>query len=273
MASSPAYIAKTGDVARSRLAIQHRVFAPGTETLLAMAGFRPDMRVLIVGCGCGDETVMIAEKLGPDGRITALDKSPEQIEQTRQVVEVAGFSAKVSYLVKPLEELSDSDGDYDLILCRLVMPHLASPVTAIDILKNRLSPRGVLASQEPIVSSCYADPASPALTEYLSLMLAFAESYGLDFDMAKTIPELFRAAGLKTQEQSWQPVVLGEDKCMVTMSASECMPAILKQGLIEPKAADDLIAAIDAEVVQPKEARLFQCVNVLTVGEKCPEPS
>jgi len=70
---APQYIAKTGSEARERLSLQHRVFSPGTQTLLEMANFQPNMRVLVVGCGCGDETIMIAKQLNETGKIIAID--------------------------------------------------------------------------------------------------------------------------------------------------------------------------------------------------------
>lgn len=268
----PAYIAQTGQSARDRLALQHRVFAPGTEILLEMCKFKPDMQVLIVGCGCGDETVMIAEKMQSTGHIVALDRNLEQIDQAKKAVKEAGLSDRVSFLNKSIEDLSSEDGEYDLILCRFVIPHLLDPKSAISTLKNRLRCGGALASQEPIVSSCYAEPESPALTKYLALMVKFAAVNKLNFDIASTIPALFISCELITTEKTWQPKVLGADKNMVTMSAKECMPAIISSQLISEEAGSELIIAIEKEVVKPKDAILFQCVNVLTVGIKPPSP-
>ena len=266
--AGPDYIAKTGSEGRARLKIQHRVFAPGTEMLLKMSAFRPDMRVLVIGSGCGDETIMIASLMDDDGHLVAVDKSIEQIEQARQAVKEASLEKKVTFINKTIEELTADDGQYDLILGRFVIPHLAEPKEAIIKLTALLKPGAVLASQEPIVSSCYSDPRSPALEKYLRLMLDFAKANLLDFDMAKTIPTMFASCGLVTDKQLWQPKVLGPDKSMVTMSAQECMPAILKYGLISLTESEQLIADIEKEVVNPENAVLFQCKNVLTVGRK-----
>jgi predicted O-methyltransferase YrrM len=263
------YIAKTGDAAKERLALQHRVFAPGTERLLEMAKFNPSMKVLIVGCGCGDETIMIAQKMaGQSGEIVAMDKSPDQIVQTQAAVRQAGVLTRITYLTKSVDELNAADGDYDLIVCRLVISYFPNPKAAIQLLKNRLRLGGILASQETIVSSCYSTPPSPALKSYLDLMQAFAVYHKLDFDMALNIPRLFNECGLQTTSETWQPEVRGEDKRMVVLSAIECMPAIQGASLIQPLEAEALIQALDKEITFPPNTVLFQCVNVLTVGIK-----
>jgi len=53
---------------------------------------------------------------------------------------------------------------------------------------------------------------------------------------------------------------------MLTMSAIECMPAIIKHKLISQHEGDLLTAAINAQVVEPQDVVLFQCINVLTIG-------
>ena len=91
----PTYIAGAGSKAAERLVLQHRIFSPGTKRLLEMSGFRPDMQVLIVGSGGGDETCLVAEALKGSGHITAIDKSEEQTKETQKAVNKASFTAQV----------------------------------------------------------------------------------------------------------------------------------------------------------------------------------
>lgn len=262
------YIAQRGsNLARERLALQHRVFSPGTQRLLTLSHFRPDMHVLVIGCGCGDETIMIAKQMDNVGRIVAIDINAEQLTEAKIAAARAGVAEKISFKNKPIEDINAEDGKFDLILGRFILPHLKNLKQTIELLKERLNPNGRIASQEPIVSTCYSRPSSTSLTEYLNLMMAFADKNGLDFDMAKTIPALFASCGLETKSEHWQPEVVGKDKRMVTMSAAECLPAIQKAGLVDERTAESLIAGIEREVVEPEETVLVQCDNVLTVGE------
>ena len=199
------YIAKTGAAAKSRLTLQHEVFLPGTDELLKLTEFHPDMQVLVIGCGCGDETLHIAKKLSALGHITGIDISAEQINQAKQAAELAKISHKIHFIISDIMNLNNNyKNKFDLILGRFVIPHFTDPRQAILKLKECLKTNGTLASQEPIVSKAWSEPPSPALTKYLSLMTAWAKTMNLDFDMATTIPNLFRDCGLlMVQEQRW----------------------------------------------------------------------
>src|SRR5262245_66518031 len=49
------------------------VFSAGlstaTDTLIDMAGMRPGMRVLDLACGAGSQTMVAAQRVGPDGGV------------------------------------------------------------------------------------------------------------------------------------------------------------------------------------------------------------
>src|SRR5215510_15283435 len=55
-----------------------------TDTLIDMAGIKPGMRVLDLACGAGSQTLQVAERIGPDGRVVASDISTTMLEYVRQ---------------------------------------------------------------------------------------------------------------------------------------------------------------------------------------------
>ena len=59
-----------------RLKTQAEILRPITERLLLNAGIRPGMRVLDIGCGAGDVTMLAAEKVGPSGSVVGLIAIP-----------------------------------------------------------------------------------------------------------------------------------------------------------------------------------------------------
>jgi ubiquinone/menaquinone biosynthesis C-methylase UbiE len=62
-----------------RLIFQAAVLRPLTERLMRNAGIRPGMRVLDLGCGAGDVTMLVAEVVGVSGNVIGIDRSPEAI--------------------------------------------------------------------------------------------------------------------------------------------------------------------------------------------------
>ncbi|MFG1934251.1 methyltransferase domain-containing protein [Mycobacterium sp. NPDC048908] len=51
---------------------------PITARLLATAGIEPGMRVLDIGCGPGDVSMLIAEFVGPTGNVGGIDPTEQR---------------------------------------------------------------------------------------------------------------------------------------------------------------------------------------------------
>ena len=54
---------------------------PITERLLRNAGIDAGMRVLDLGCGAGDVSMLAAELVGPQGSIVGIDRSQESSQR------------------------------------------------------------------------------------------------------------------------------------------------------------------------------------------------
>jgi predicted RNA methylase len=57
-----------------RLNLQARMIEPFTRHLFRQAGLSAGMRVLDVGCGCGDVAFLAAELVGPSGQVVGVDR-------------------------------------------------------------------------------------------------------------------------------------------------------------------------------------------------------
>jgi SAM-dependent methyltransferase len=67
------YVLGHTSVEQQRLIRQARVLAPLTERFLRDAGISSGMRVLDIGCGMGDVTIIAAQLVGSAGRVTSID--------------------------------------------------------------------------------------------------------------------------------------------------------------------------------------------------------
>lgn len=85
----------------------------GTAVLdrLTLAG---DERVLDAGCGSGRVTEHLLERLGPHGRVVALDGSPSMIDAARE--RLARFGDRVEFVVADLGAPLPIDGRVDAVL-------------------------------------------------------------------------------------------------------------------------------------------------------------
>jgi ubiquinone/menaquinone biosynthesis C-methylase UbiE len=69
-----------------RLILQAGILRPIAARLLHDAGIGPGMRVLDLGCGVGDVTMLLADIIGPCGDIIGIDHSPQAIALAQERV-------------------------------------------------------------------------------------------------------------------------------------------------------------------------------------------
>src|SRR5215510_7074492 len=73
MSESTAYVMGHDDRERRRLRLQASILNPLTEQLFHRAGISSGMRVLDIGCGVGDVSLLAGRLVGPSGSVTSVD--------------------------------------------------------------------------------------------------------------------------------------------------------------------------------------------------------
>jgi ubiquinone/menaquinone biosynthesis C-methylase UbiE len=76
-----------------RLQIQAKCLEGVTRRLVFDSGIRRGMRVLDLGCGVGDVSMLIAETVGPTGAVVGIDREQRAIETARARAEERGVSS------------------------------------------------------------------------------------------------------------------------------------------------------------------------------------
>jgi len=102
---------------------------------------RPDMKVLELGCGTGYFTKEAARS---GAKITAIDISPELLEQAREEVPLDN----VEFLVENAYEMSFSDNSFDAVIGSSVLHHLEIDEALKEIFRV-LRPGGTVRFTEP----------------------------------------------------------------------------------------------------------------------------
>ena len=83
-----------GDEELQRLGEQHRVWEEENQRFLSRVGFGRGNTLVDLGCGPGFTTLDLARRVGPMGRIIAVDRDGEtSIPRLRAAADAAGFGS------------------------------------------------------------------------------------------------------------------------------------------------------------------------------------
>lgn len=123
-------------VNRARFIIEHLDLAPA-------------MKVLDAGCGPGRLTLPLAEEVGPQGEVLAMDSQDGMLERVREKVQASGLQ-NVRYLQAGLGEGQLPLSYYDRALLVTVLGEIPDQRAALTEIYDALKPGGMLSVTEVI---------------------------------------------------------------------------------------------------------------------------
>jgi SAM-dependent methyltransferase len=185
------------DLELERLRFQHEVWGPTTRAFLERIGVAPGFRVLDLGCGPGLVAFDLAERVGADGEVVAIDESPRWIEHVEREI-LSRRLANVRTLRGRIQELDPARESFDLIFARWVLSFLPEPVAILRALARALKPGGLFAIQDYNHEGVSIFPESEGFRAVVRATRALYAQAGGDTWVAARAPALFRAAGLDT---------------------------------------------------------------------------
>src|SRR6058998_1796827 len=129
------------------LGLRNDVYRRPLATALDRLGLREGWRCVDVGAGGGDVAVALAEVVGRDGRVYAVDSDPEARDA------VAGAAhAQVLAITQAGEDLLLPE-PVDLAFCRFLLLHVVDPLVVLRRMGQAVRPGGWVVAQEPVTSA------------------------------------------------------------------------------------------------------------------------
>jgi SAM-dependent methyltransferase len=169
-------------------------WGPATEMMLDLAGIQVGSRVLDVGAGAGDQTLLAARRVGPEGHILATDISPIMLEVAAELAGEAGL-ANVETRVMNARQLDLPSDSFDAAISRLLIMLVPEPHEVVADIRRVLKPGARFAA---IVFS------TPERNPVLSIPLAIAARHGGLPEPTPDTPGTFGLAAPGRLEQTLQ---------------------------------------------------------------------
>ena len=192
-----------GDEELDRLRVQHRVWHGENQRLLSRAGYSQGHTLVDLGCGPGLTTLDLARRVGPKGRVIAVDRDGERsIPRLREAADAAGLE-NVEARVADLEEFDLPSETIDGVYSRWVLMYL--PEREARALATRIAkwlrPGGVCALAEfcNFRNICVYPPIEHFGLVVDALMRTAAGDRGGNPEIGCVLPGVLHEAGLEVE--------------------------------------------------------------------------
>jgi SAM-dependent methyltransferase len=127
-----------------RQAQRNEIFGPATEMMLDLADLRTGNRVLDVAAGTGDQTLLAAQRVGPNGYVLAIDISTAMLTNADEAIRKAGLT-NVETRIMDAENLDLDADSFDAVICRLGLHSFPNPPKAVRAMRRVMKPGGKVA--------------------------------------------------------------------------------------------------------------------------------
>ncbi len=119
-------------------------YGPATEMMLDLADLRTGNRVLDVAAGTGEQTLLVARRVGPNGYVLATDLSTNMLNIAADAARTAGLN-NVETRVMDAENLDLDADSFDAVICRLALHTFPNPPQAVREMRRVMKPGGKVA--------------------------------------------------------------------------------------------------------------------------------
>jgi ubiquinone/menaquinone biosynthesis C-methylase UbiE len=218
-----------------RLKRQAEMLRPITERLLTSAGLEQGMRVLDIGCGPGDVSMLIADLVGPTGSVVGIDPSGAALDVARQRFGELGRT-NVEF-VQISVDTYDGRADFDAAVCRYVMIHQTDPSEFLRATRRLVRSDGLIAVHEiDAIRGIQSNPRIPLLHEIYDAVTHVLTRAGTAFDVGGRLVQVFIDAGLPAPRMFSETFVeSGADSMFLSWMvdlAREVLPHMIAAGVV-----------------------------------------
>jgi SAM-dependent methyltransferase len=232
-----------------RLLRQGEALAADAEIMLDRIGVAAGWRCLDLGCGPKGIVGLLSKRVGAAGRVLGLDADPVFLDYARR-----STPANAEFAQGDAYRTGLDSGSFDLVHVRFLASTAGAPLKLLREAMRLAKPGGVVAFQEPDVSSLKCFPPHPAWDQLGDAIAAVFTAIGGDTRLGQRLYGMARAEGLTALE--YRPVVVGVRSGdpmadFLPATAESMRNALLEHRIIPAAALDAAIAECRAHLARP----------------------
>lgn len=167
-----AYVMGYTENEKQRLALQASIINPLTEAFFRRAGVSAGMRVLELGCGIGEVSLIAARLVGPHGQVHCIDIDGDSLSIACGRTRSAGHNHVTFEQTEVMQHTPVRT--YDAVIGRHILLHAADALATLQKAVALVHTGGLIAFQEHDLSFCTRGyPDLPLLFSIVELMMEF----------------------------------------------------------------------------------------------------
>ena len=156
------YVLSVGEQFEERLLRLNAFSNPYSFAFLLRSGLKRGDHVIDVGCGIGELTCWLAEQVGPEGKVVAIDISVEQLELAKRRAKEKKLS-NIEFYELSIYDLNKLNSQFDLVYSRYVIDHIVEQQRALQIMSDITREGGVICCESSAVNTRTAFSYPPIL--------------------------------------------------------------------------------------------------------------
>ncbi len=251
------YLLGHADSELRRLDLQGLLYHDVTRRALMDAGVAPGMRVLDVGCGTGDVSMVAAEIVGPDGSVLGVDRGEPALRAARAKADRLGLS-HADFQAREIAEL-DPSAAFDALVGRFVLMHQPRPAEVLRAAAGAVRPGGVVVMieswMELLLEGVHSEPHSPLYDRVVRFQCEVVRRAEADLRAGGRLRATFLDAGLPAPACRLETPLAGGPDSLYYEYVAESVRSMLPEAArttvsgIDPDEVDGLAERLRAEVV------------------------
>jgi SAM-dependent methyltransferase len=243
---------------RDRLRRQSGELREHSALLLDRVGIAEGWRAVDLGCGPSGILDLLADRVGPAGRVIGVDFEPATVALAREFAAERGL-ANVAVIQGDARRTGFRSASFDLVHARAMLVNIPDPAAVVAEMARLARPGGWVAVLEPDVGGSVCYPPDPAWDRLAQISLRARQLDGADLFIGRRLPELLRRAGLAGigVEAKADIYPAGHPRRTIRADLMRSMhPKILTAGIASERELDEVEQAVREHLSDPQTLML-----------------